>query len=231
MMDENSPAELAANSVSDPVGEPWLNLDYAPRSMDFMTAVKDTFRKGLTVKGRASRSQFWWAYLGFAIIQIPISLFTVFVLMAGFFRSIDLESILNGDTSIRFAFDGTVFWMLGAIGLVISLIVNVPLFTATVRRLHDGGRTGWWFGAPMLATLLLNVFMFTQIGTVIESVFNATQLPASVLIAQALGSVVGLFQIVVLVFLILPGTMGPNRYGPGDQQFFPIEQFPNLPVK
>lgn len=56
-----------------------------------------------------------------------------------------------------------------------ALAMLIPNLAVSVRRLHDGDRSGWW--------LLIVVFPF-------------------------IGS------IVLLLFLIMGGTRGPNRFGP-----------------
>jgi uncharacterized membrane protein YhaH (DUF805 family) len=46
---------------------------------------------------------------------------------------------------------------------VVSLVLFLPLLAATVRRLHDIGRTGWWI-----------LIAFTLIGIIVLIVFYAT---------------------------------------------------------
>ena len=46
---------------------------------------------------------------------------------------------------------------------VVSLVLFLPLLAATVRRLHDIGRTGWWI-----------LIAFTVIGIIVLIVFYAT---------------------------------------------------------
>ena len=46
---------------------------------------------------------------------------------------------------------------------VVSLVLFLPLLAATVRRLHDIGRTGWWI-----------LIAFTLIGIIVLIVFDAT---------------------------------------------------------
>jgi uncharacterized membrane protein YhaH (DUF805 family) len=53
---------------------------------------------------------------------------------------------------------------LGAgIASVVSLVLFLPVLAATVRRLHDIGRTGWWI-----------LIAFTIIGIIVLIVFYAT---------------------------------------------------------
>ena len=49
------------------------------------------------------------------------------------------------------------------VAAVVSLVLFLPLLAATVRRLHDIGRTGWWI-----------LIAITIIGIIVLIVFYAT---------------------------------------------------------
>lgn len=63
----------------------------------------------------------------------------------------------------------------GILGMLYALAVLLPAIGVTVRRLHDGDRSGWW--------ILVGLIPFVGF-------------------------------IVLLVFMVLPGTEGDNQYGP-----------------
>lgn len=51
---------------------------------------------------------------------------------------------------------------LGLLGGIYSLAVLIPSIAVTIRRLHDTGRTGWWFlliFIPLIGAIVLLVFM------------------------------------------------------------------------
>ena len=83
--------------------------------------------------------------------------------------------------------------------LLLDLFLAVVGLSASVRRLHDRGKTGWWllilFGAPL--------------GLEWISVRSA---PEIAFVGLLLGAAIGLWALVELGFL--PGVAGPNRYGP-----------------
>ena len=86
--------------------------------MNFQSSLKTCFNKYASFKGRASRSEFWYFYLfAYATIFLIIFLFP------------DLDG--SGDTAFILA-------------LIFSLVTICPLVAVTARRLHDGGRSGWW---------------------------------------------------------------------------------------
>jgi uncharacterized membrane protein YhaH (DUF805 family) len=120
-------------------------LDYLDGApVGFADAIRGAVNNIFTYRGRASRSAFWW----FALLQAVASAI--------------VSGISNEST---------------AAGIVLDIVVMLPLFligvAVSVRRLHDSGRTGWWW----------------WIGIV---------------------PLVG--WIVLLVFYLVPGTPGPNRY-------------------
>ncbi|HLL30558.1 MAG TPA: DUF805 domain-containing protein, partial [Allosphingosinicella sp.] len=89
----------------------------------------------------------------------------------------------------------------GIIGILILLswlALLIPSIAVGIRRLHDIDRTGWWlmlgYGPSILSTILA---MAESVE--LAAIFN-------------LLSMIGF--IVLLVFAVLPGTRGPNRYGP-----------------
>ena len=113
----------------------------------FGQAVRRFFAKYATASGRASRSEYWWAVLAIALIQL---VFTVLYFAAG------------GSSP---AADGTV--QLTPIAIVVisiwgvfSLAVIIPTIALTVRRLHDGNFSGWFYLLTLIG-LSIVVFIFT----------------------------------------------------------------------
>ena len=92
--------------------------------------------------GRASRSEYWWFFLFGFCIAIP-------------------AMILDGLTGIVLIDAGAgasygPFYLLGAMGLFL------PGLSAMVRRLHDSGRSGWWYFiafVPCVGFIILLVFL------------------------------------------------------------------------
>lgn len=88
----------------------------APKPVDFVEAIKGAFSKYATFKGRASRSEFWY----FALYYF--SMFALVVL-----------GVLD---------ESGIF---GTIGLISILASIIPFYSVMVRRLHDTGKSGWWY--------------------------------------------------------------------------------------
>lgn len=104
---------------------------------------------------------------------------------------------------------GSFFELAGApaVSALISLGLVLPSLAATVRRLHDMGRSGWWLGGPVLAAI--GAFLiFAMIGAGARSP-DALLAPFGVIFGLGfLG-----WAIALLVFMCQKGTPGPNSFG------------------
>ena len=92
-----------------------------------------------TLSGRAGKAEFWWFVLLWFVADLVLSL-----VRAGF------------DTSKA---PGAVVTII--VGLI-GLISIIPFITVTVRRLHDVGRSGWWWWLhfiPLIGTIVLIIFL------------------------------------------------------------------------
>lgn len=112
--------------------------------MTFQDAVKTCFSKYVVFSGRAQRSEFWW--------------FALFTLVGSI--------LLQGLDNMMFSgFTGG--QDVGLFSVVFSLGVLLPSIAVAVRRLHDLGKSGWWYlliFIPLLGFLVL-LYFFVQRGT------------------------------------------------------------------
>jgi len=94
------------------------------------------FKKYGVFKGRATRSEYWY--------------FTLFnILAVGLFGLIDqLMGTFNFDTGY------------GPLSAIYTLAMILPGLGVSIRRLHDTGRTGWWFVITAIPFLGLLIFLY-----------------------------------------------------------------------
>ena len=101
---------------------------FSPRPqqmMGFMDALTTVFRnKYATFSGRASRSEYWWAYLGYVVIATVLQ---IFALVGG------IALIDAGELALL---PGLI-----ALGGIVAMII--PTIAVSVRRMHDTGKSGW----------------------------------------------------------------------------------------
>lgn len=88
--------------------------------MDFTDSVSSFFRNYAVFEGRSSRSEYWFPQLFNFMISFAFGL---------------LDAAISGGQ------DG-----LGSgLNLIYSLAIIVPNLAVTARRLHDTGKSGWWY--------------------------------------------------------------------------------------
>jgi uncharacterized membrane protein YhaH (DUF805 family) len=108
----------------------------------FGTAIAGAFGNVVTFSGRASRSAFWWFMLFCFIVYLGLS-FVVGMLITA-------ESV---SANAPFA-------VVAIVG-IIEIVVFLLSLALQIRRLHDSGRSGfWWFLSliPFVGGIVLLVF-------------------------------------------------------------------------
>ena len=103
--------------------------------MGFAQAIKSGLNNSFNPTGRASRSQFWWYALFLYIIGGVLGWF-------------------GGEVQMQGVIEQT--W-LGIIFVVISLICFISIICASIRRLHDTGKSGWnvlWYFLPLIGWII-----------------------------------------------------------------------------
>jgi uncharacterized membrane protein YhaH (DUF805 family) len=91
--------------------------------------------------------------------------------------------------------------VLGVYGPLTALLLVgtiIPSLAVGVRRLHDTDRTGWWIVLPLVPEAAC--FYFLSQG----------DLPKVLIF----GLITLVLALVLLAFLVMDGTKGPNKYGP-----------------
>lgn len=88
-------------------------------------------------KGRSRRSEYWYWTLALVLVLLPFYVLGV-------------------------ALESTIFLILY---VLITLATLVPGIAVLVRRLHDTGRSGWWYFialVPLVGGIILLVFLATE---------------------------------------------------------------------
>ena len=177
---------MAAMTFGDAVGEGIFNYSYFGQ--------------------RAARAEYWWWVL-FSIICT--------------FGAIVLDSLIFA------GWNGPQFWYVvgGPFYIVVALALFLPSLSVTVRRLHDTNKSGWWLLFPYGTMFIFFILAFNLIHQSIlattatvggRAVNNATafSLGVSANLFLAVGILMLIFFIILLVFMLLPGNPGNNKYGP-----------------
>ncbi len=170
--------------------------------MGFFEAVKTCLKKSFVFKGRARRSEFWW--------------WTLFSTVFSFIGALPAEEISEDNVLLM------VLYTLGALALCVYL--GIANFAVATRRLHDIGRSGWWYGATLIFgvvwTVWMVVKMFGIIGgmnpahvdvesdafafTLLKEMWAVVLIPYVIYIA---------YSILLLVWYCKDSQPGANKYG------------------
>ena len=166
------------------------------QQMDMTKAAKLFFTNYFDFSGRASRGEFWWAYLAFFIVSTI--LFVVDGVIVGMifgFTDNELLSITENEFLSNNGFFSNIF----------SLVTLIGWISLTSRRLQDNGHTGWWQLAyfSIIPTIILWVFFISADG-------NPVLLSFSIIFTI----ITLVLYILILVWLILPPTEDENKWGP-----------------
>ena len=165
------------------------------QQMDMTKAAKLFFTNYFDFSGRASRGEFWWAYLAFFIVSTILFIVDgVIVGMIFGFTDNELLSITENEFLSNNGFFSNIF----------SLVTLIGWISLTSRRLQDNGHTGWWQLAyfSIIPTIILWVFFISADGNPVLLLFSII----FTIITLAL-------YILILVWLILPPTEDENKWG------------------
>jgi len=127
--------------------------------MSFMDSVKTCFGKYATFSGRASRSEFWWFVLFIFVMQILLGFVDTAVF--GPREVMMMSSGAGMDTGMSFDFNYSPQPITG----IFLLAILLPYLAVGARRLHDGGRSGWWWLIgliPLIGFIVLLVFFIPK---------------------------------------------------------------------
>ena len=174
--------------------------------MDFGQAIATGFKKYVTFSGRASRSEYWFWVL-FTIIGSIVTGTLDYAL----FSENDFASPLNS---------------------IFGLICFLPGLAVGFRRLHDIGRSGWWWLIALtiigaIVTLILDRAVFSDSDlSPLNAIFNLVCFLPSLAVAVRRLHDIGRTGWWILIALTIIGTIvlivwacqksdsGPNAYGP-----------------
>lgn len=115
---------------------------------------------------------------------------------------------------------GLVLGLIPVLGAIIGLILLYPQVCLFSKRLHDFGKTGWLYLAPIVLSVVLAGAMVAMSGAAFFTPGGPGSMSPSA--AAGLGGGILLMALLLLVvnlgFLLWvglsKGDAGPNRYGP-----------------
>lgn len=146
------PQQYQPQSQYQPQPQQQYQPQYQPTygTMGFGDAIRVCMKeKYASFEGRATRAEYWYFYL-----------FFILVLIGGAIVGGILGAILSGG-------DGEVAAGLAVIVYgIIALGFVCPAISVLVRRLHDTGRSGWWYWIALIPYIGgIVIFIFTLLSS------------------------------------------------------------------
>jgi uncharacterized membrane protein YhaH (DUF805 family) len=148
--------------------------------------------------GRSRRTEYWMFFL-FQIL-IGVAFWVLLAIVGG-------GALMSGGDPTALAAAGGAIMIVSALYLLVSLALLIPGIAVTVRRLHDTNRTGKWLLA------LIGAYVVMLVGTFMAA-SNPDNPGLGGILAMVGGIAALILALVLLVFMFLEGTRGPNNYGP-----------------
>jgi uncharacterized membrane protein YhaH (DUF805 family) len=187
---------------------------------EFFGAMFDPLKKFADFNGRSTRGQFWpFVFFWYALQQI-----VAWIAMAPLMEKINKisEAAAIGEAEAEAAVANLNFgmvtdmitrlsWMSG--GMMALLLL--PMAAAITRRLHDTNRSGFW-ALPCLILLFVSYFLLWRVAA---PYLGSNAQPLSMDIVSELvpvfivNFIYLIMTIVLIVFCVKDGTIGPNNYG------------------
>ncbi|EKM5740974.1 DUF805 domain-containing protein [Enterobacter kobei] len=143
------------------------------------------WKKSFIYQGVATRQEFW--------LFIIINLIVFFLIGAGsYFLRVDVMADKTSAGGIALVWAYFIYLPLRTFG---PLILLFPFLALGVRRMHDTGKSGWWFGSlmlleifilPMLAVLMYYVLRHFLDEVSSQQVAKGFIISASIMVAFAL---------------------------------------------
>ena len=169
-------------------------------------------RRYADFSGRSRRMEYWmWQVLKLIVFGGFVILFLILfgVAFANFEETKDPSQL------IAVGGGALLLWL---VCMILALAIIIPDIAVGVRRLHDTNRTGWWILAP-LGSYFIGIIVAGALAGSGATMAPGDQTANGLLMAGGLVGLVAMLvtlvlALILLVFMFLDGTPGPNKYGP-----------------
>ncbi|NEG55894.1 DUF805 domain-containing protein [Bifidobacterium platyrrhinorum] len=181
-----------------PLWAPWYGIGFG-------RAITRLLRKTFIFHGRASRGEYWWAWLFCLLVQTGVYLVvTVISWLTGHPSDLMSGTLSEGNT-----------WPDMAL-LITQLVLWLPNLSLSVRRLHDENLRGWWMLLPVGLQIVAvgAVFVAIFIGGA-ASGFDSDGPGLAVTVIVAMLLLIGFWLLAALasvVLMVMPGNPKGMRF-------------------
>lgn len=190
-----------------------------------LAAIRYNLSNLANVQGRDARQTFWYYVLFLVVMQFVIGMIASIPMYISLFTGMfdAMSQGLSEEEATRTMMLGMVDQIKtqAIVSSVLGVIVAGLFIAAFVRRLHDGGFTGWIALVPIATQIFSVVYSLSFLDKLEEMMVanmdNMNSAGGNPLAMQAEMGAYGLVgyigYIVVIIFGVLPSQDGPNKYG------------------
>ena len=190
-----------------------------------LAAFKYGLANVINLQGRDARQTFWYYMLLLFIGHVLVSMITAIPmyisLITGMFEA--MSNGLSEEEATRTMMVSMIdeIKTQAIIGATLNVIVTLLFVASFVRRLHDGGFTGWIVLAPLATQVFSVVYSLSYVDNLEEMMTSNLQNmgaaggdPFAMQAEMGLYGLVGFVgYIVVIIFGVMASQDGPNKYG------------------
>lgn len=148
------------------------------------------------------------------------------------YESLNFSEAVNRATNRIFQISGRArrseYWWTMLLVLIVSMAVpfagvllNLLTIPLTFRRLHDTGRSGWWWGIRFVGYF---IFICLFIGDIMNILAEPSMYLVYNLLLKQLLWMIGfaIYHVMFIIILCLDGEQETNEYGESEKYFIEI---------
>lgn len=154
------------------------------------------FKQYADFSGRARRKEFWWFSLINSIIGLILVSCWIWPII-----SVSIKAGIEGADAPDI--EALTLMLLKSpflyIYIIYYLAIIIPTIAVSVRRLHDIGKSGFWY--------------FLPVGGSVLSMFASLASHSNMVLYFVLALIALAISIVFLVWMFIDSNYGPNKYG------------------
>lgn len=148
------------------------------------------------------------------------------------YESLNFSEAVNRATNRIFQISGRArrseYWWTMLLVIIVSvavpfaaIILSILTIPLTFRRLHDTGRSGWWWGIRFVGYF---IFICLFIGDIMNILAEPSMYLVYNLLLKQLLWMIGfiIYHIVFIIILCLDGEQETNEYGESEKYFIEI---------
>ena len=184
-------------------------MENSTKSVNMIDAVKLFFKNYFNFTGRASRSEYWWFILAFAIVYIVISTIeSVFI-----FASL-LDDIYDDPYSYSYSASDAFKDAFLMPSFLFYIAMMIGLLSLAARRLQDRGHSGWWQLANIIPGILFLIPYFNFLTSAISAIDDGGSVNIGAGITASIFGIIAFGTgVTMIVFLCLPPKEDENKWG------------------